>query len=324
MQWAKNKKGFTIVELLIVVVVIAILAAITIVAYNGIQNRAKSAAAQSAASQSLKKINTFAVTNGDSYPLSAGADGLDNLLSLGVNNNGGINYQYVANNATSPKTFCLTVTNQNVSYYVSNAVGAPQPGGCAGHSQNGIAKVTNIALNPHAVNGGTSWTNQTPTGSTLSYVATGAQDGGSAYQIVTTAVGQIRIGIPRQSVNVVDGDVVTVGVDILSPAATQVQVELGTSSGMFPRGAVINLNVGWNRINSSVPITATSAGSLTLVQISGVAANLPSGQTWRATKAMVTVGTAAYQYADGDSTNWVWTTPANPNTSTSTGPPTSL
>ena len=39
------KGGFTIVELLIVIVVIAILAAITIVAYNGIQNQAKAAAA---------------------------------------------------------------------------------------------------------------------------------------------------------------------------------------------------------------------------------------------------------------------------------------
>ena len=34
--WAKNKQAFTIVELLIVIVVIAILAAITIVAYTGI------------------------------------------------------------------------------------------------------------------------------------------------------------------------------------------------------------------------------------------------------------------------------------------------
>lgn len=45
-MWAKkDKSGFTIVELLIVVVVIAILAAITIVAYNGIQNRAKKSSA---------------------------------------------------------------------------------------------------------------------------------------------------------------------------------------------------------------------------------------------------------------------------------------
>lgn len=34
-----QRSGFTIVELLIVVVVIAILAAITVVAYTGIQNR---------------------------------------------------------------------------------------------------------------------------------------------------------------------------------------------------------------------------------------------------------------------------------------------
>jgi prepilin-type N-terminal cleavage/methylation domain-containing protein len=39
----KKDRGFTIVELLIVIVVIAILAAITIVAYNGVQNKAKDA-----------------------------------------------------------------------------------------------------------------------------------------------------------------------------------------------------------------------------------------------------------------------------------------
>jgi len=40
-QTFKRRSGFTIVELLIVIVVIAILAAITIVAYNGIQKRAQ-------------------------------------------------------------------------------------------------------------------------------------------------------------------------------------------------------------------------------------------------------------------------------------------
>jgi prepilin-type N-terminal cleavage/methylation domain-containing protein len=46
------KRGFTIVELLIVIVVIGILAAITIVAYNGIQNRAVETAV-------LSDLNTF-------------------------------------------------------------------------------------------------------------------------------------------------------------------------------------------------------------------------------------------------------------------------
>ena len=64
-----KSKGFTIVELLIVIVVIAILAAITIVAYNGIQQRAKASAAQSAAETVQKKAEAAnAITS--SYPLT--------------------------------------------------------------------------------------------------------------------------------------------------------------------------------------------------------------------------------------------------------------
>lgn len=61
MSFNKNLKqqGFTIVELLIVVVVIAILAAITIVSYNGITNRANQSAAKSAASTVQKKAEIY-------------------------------------------------------------------------------------------------------------------------------------------------------------------------------------------------------------------------------------------------------------------------
>lgn len=53
-----NKKayGFTIVELLIVIVVIGILAAITIVAYNGVQKRANDAKMQSDLSELKKAV----------------------------------------------------------------------------------------------------------------------------------------------------------------------------------------------------------------------------------------------------------------------------
>ena len=54
-----KERGFTIVELLIVIVVIGILAAITIVAYNGVQNRAKTSSAQSAAANVVKKAEIY-------------------------------------------------------------------------------------------------------------------------------------------------------------------------------------------------------------------------------------------------------------------------
>ena len=63
------QSGFTIVELLIVVVVIAILAAITIVSYNGITSKANASAAQSTASALQKKAELYAA-DGDTgqYP----------------------------------------------------------------------------------------------------------------------------------------------------------------------------------------------------------------------------------------------------------------
>ena len=64
-----RKTGFTIVELLIVIVVIAILAAVTIVAYNGISKRAKTAAQQSEIQSASRKIEAAKVTNpADAYP----------------------------------------------------------------------------------------------------------------------------------------------------------------------------------------------------------------------------------------------------------------
>ncbi len=70
----KKTSGFTIVELLIVIVVIGILAAITIVAYNGVQAKAKTTSAQAAANSAIKKAeiyNTDEATNG--YPQTPGA-----------------------------------------------------------------------------------------------------------------------------------------------------------------------------------------------------------------------------------------------------------
>ncbi len=66
----KTISGFTIVELLIVIVVIAILAAISIVAYNGVQDRARITAAQANLRDTFNKIQTFYAIEGR-YPATA-------------------------------------------------------------------------------------------------------------------------------------------------------------------------------------------------------------------------------------------------------------
>lgn len=68
--------GFTIVELLIVIVVIGVLAAIVIVAYNGITNSAEDAAIESDLSNIAKKMEVYRVTKSTTgaYPDNVPAD----------------------------------------------------------------------------------------------------------------------------------------------------------------------------------------------------------------------------------------------------------
>lgn len=80
----KTKTGFTIVELLIVIVVIAILAAISVVAYNGIQTRARNAQVTSGVNTYYKAIESYKAVN-SVYPAVNGC--------LGANYPGGVCWQ---------------------------------------------------------------------------------------------------------------------------------------------------------------------------------------------------------------------------------------
>lgn len=80
-KWGQPR-GFTIVELLIVVVVIAILAAITIVAYNGISNQAKDSATRSTVSQIKKGLKLQQAENSSGNPIADMADFQDDYSAL--------------------------------------------------------------------------------------------------------------------------------------------------------------------------------------------------------------------------------------------------
>ncbi|HSW90806.1 MAG TPA: prepilin-type N-terminal cleavage/methylation domain-containing protein [Candidatus Saccharimonadales bacterium] len=70
LRYDSRSLGFTIVELLIVIVIITILAAITIISYNGIQNRAKDAALNDQIQKLQNAVELYNTANG-SYPKSA-------------------------------------------------------------------------------------------------------------------------------------------------------------------------------------------------------------------------------------------------------------
>lgn len=88
-----NRKGFTIVELLIVIVIIAILAAITIVAYNGIQERAEASKTIAQASAYIKGLKLYEAsidnritTNTCIAPRASVTDNAGTLTCPGANN----------------------------------------------------------------------------------------------------------------------------------------------------------------------------------------------------------------------------------------------
>lgn len=75
-----SRRGFTIVELLIVVVVIAILAAVTIVAFNGVVSRSQDSRRQDDAQAITKALQLYYIDNG-SYPTSSGSTTINNFWS---------------------------------------------------------------------------------------------------------------------------------------------------------------------------------------------------------------------------------------------------
>lgn len=118
-------KGFTIVELLIVIVVIAILAAITIVSYNGIQSRTREAAVQSDVANAVKKLEVMKLRDeAQNYPASIAAT---NLKASAGNT---YYYQYV----NSDNSYCVQSSNGLTVWYASSDQTTPRAGTCGSDS----------------------------------------------------------------------------------------------------------------------------------------------------------------------------------------------
>lgn len=120
----KTKSGFTIVELLIVIVVIGILAAIAIVAYNGVQQRARNAQQYSSAKAYISAFAAYVADTG-AYPAVS-----DGNYCLGVSSaacSSAPAGTWVANTAieTALKTITSSIPGPNLAI---PSIGSPRMG----------------------------------------------------------------------------------------------------------------------------------------------------------------------------------------------------
>ena len=140
-----NQPAFTIVELLVVIVVIGILAAITFVAYTGISSKATVASLTSDLDNAAKQLKLDQVSN-MAYPTSiATANG-----GNGIKYNSDTTPQYVVNNNITPQAFCLSYTKSNQTFKITES-NTTSSGDCTNY-------LPVLYLDAGTYSAGTTWT----------------------------------------------------------------------------------------------------------------------------------------------------------------------
>lgn len=315
----KPQTGFTIVELLIVIVIIGILAAITIIAYNGIQQRARVASLSSDLVNASKQLKIDQTING-AYPttLAAANNG------QGIPASPGTTYQYSYDNTASPQTFCITATSGTTSYYI-NQDGAPTSGACAGHTNGGVALVTNLSTNP-SYESNSSGAGAVG-GTTVTWTTAKAQFGTHSIQLSMPTGNQSLLGFfvgAYGSTAVPDtfkpNTTYTASAYVYVPTGTvdvYLSVQGSGDAADQNKSAPTTTSVkdSWVRLTNQ--FTTSASGSINIYLLNMQNNTMAGAQFW-GDGVMITEGSSAYTYADGSSSGWQWNGAVN--NSSSTGP----
>ncbi len=293
MQWAKQKQaGFTIVELLIVVVVIAILAAITIVSYNGITNRTKDSRLQGEVASISKKLEAykFQTSTNETYPLD--------LSTAGINvPSERISYQYDPSN-----NYCLNGKDQPSSFSATSRSGGVKPGACA----------INMAPNP-SIEVNLSGYARNNGGSTVDRSTARAYIGSGSLLVTGTGVSSgyngANFGIQLEANKTYT---LSAWVYINSAYGAGVAATTNCLGTPVKQGNMVSAVGVWTR--TSVSFTPTSSGAGCFYIISSSAALATTG-SFHIDGVMVTETTEPVTYGDGSVDGWSWNGAENASTS---------
>jgi len=312
--------AFTIVELLIVVVVVAILATITVVSYNGITARTKEASIKSDVVSAKKMMEVFKITN-NRYPESSS--------EAALKPSGGISSDYTPYDGGAG--YCAHFASGSLNYYVTSATD-PKEGVCD--------TVTNIITNPSLETASTNWMSRWfgsggGAGIDDSHSELAGLCGSYGWRRTWTVSGTgfQDVGVRYDHSPIVAGQTYNFNAAMRSSFVTTYRffiewldggnVVLSTSTLRNFPAPVAN---SWYMLKMTATAPANTVkgriiwGPYPQGSEPGHDATIPVGATVDADCLMVAQVTNGYisEYADGDSTNWSWSGAAH--ASTSSGP----
>ena len=257
-----RSRGFTIVELLIVIVVIAILAAIGIVAYKGINDRARASSLQSDLASAVKMLKLYQADYGV-YPTSIDSTTYcptpadTNYCLKASSGNAFANYS--ANNTTNPPSFSIDAIGSNGMQFYASDTTAPSSSNdsftmaaISGTPRTGSV-LTAGAFTPSGTTASRQWQRSTATtgpwtniaGATASTYTLASGDMGYFVQLVATGTGSYSGSVTSAPT----AKITTLLTGIATPTGTPTVGSTLTVGARTPSGATAGYQSRSNGVN---------------------------------------------------------------------------
>lgn len=187
MKRSKNYigQGFTVIEILIVVAIIAILIIMSVVIFRGMQERALKASVQADLSQVQKEVMLHKIATGK-YPTAIDCTS-PSSTEVCAKTAEGTSLNYESDNSANPPTYSLTATNGSVAYQITSSTSMVQvPANQVAMPTSGLVASFD-ALNPSSYKGsGQPWSDISGNAKHAALSGTVSYDGG--YSSFTTGM----------------------------------------------------------------------------------------------------------------------------------------